>query len=90
MIARLTRSAALAAVLTAGAALASPVNAMPVNGTLMVGSNSIVAVGLICTQVCLVPKPTLGGMKCLKWGTNCTTTSGPNRLAPAPARTTPR
>ena len=63
MIAGLTRSAALAVVLTVGAALADPANAMPVNGALMASTNSIVAVGLTCTKVCLVPKPTQGGAK---------------------------
>ncbi len=90
MIAGLTRSAALAVVLTVGAALADPANAMPVNGTLMAGTNPVVQVGLICTKVCLLPKPTQGGMVCLKYGTRCSTTSGPGRLSPAPARTTPR
>lgn len=89
MIARLTCSAALAVVLTVGAALAYPANAVPMNGTLMAGTNPIVQVGLKCTRVCLKRKPTVGGLNCLQWGTACAMTPELGRHSPPPAKMTP-
>jgi hypothetical protein len=89
MIVRLTRSAALAVVLTVGAALAYPANAMPLNGTLTDSASPIAQVGLKCTRVCIKQKPTVGGLNCLQYGTVCSMTPQLGRHTPPPAKMTP-